>query len=105
MNHYDGPAVKRDDKGKLPNKRDQKYEVCGKAYAVTGAELKMGANVNARAVFTININSVAKSAPVWNRASGGNLKNTKYLFVTMIIKKEANRHMKKIMGSFSPPKE
>jgi hypothetical protein len=129
INHYNGPAMKRDHEGNLPEKKNQKYEVCGKEYAATGAELTMGANAAAGAIFAININSPAKAArqlwrrspqteelphirsisdmawAVWNRVGPPDIQDIKYLFVTMVINKETNQHVKRIMGTLDPSKE
>jgi hypothetical protein len=70
INHYDEPAVKRDGKGDLQDKKNQWYDVCGKEYAVTGTEVTMGAYAPAGAVFAINIQSTAKAArSLWCRVS------------------------------------
>jgi len=34
VNHRDGPAIKRDEKGELPNEAKQYYDVCGREYRV-----------------------------------------------------------------------
>jgi len=34
VNHRDGPAIKRDEKGELPNEAKQYYDVCGMEYRV-----------------------------------------------------------------------
>jgi len=34
VNHRDGPAIKRDEKGELPNEVKQYYDVCGREYRV-----------------------------------------------------------------------
>jgi hypothetical protein len=43
----------------------------------------------------------------WNRvhSSSSDLQNIKYLFVTMIINKETNQHVKHALSTLSPPKE
>ncbi|KAI4641295.1 hypothetical protein J4E93_008174 [Alternaria ventricosa] len=37
VNHRDGPAIKRDEKGELPNEAKQYYDVCGREYRVSQA--------------------------------------------------------------------
>lgn len=48
VNHRDGPAIKRDDKGELPSEAKQVYDVCGREYRVRTASpsilLKRGTN-------------------------------------------------------------
>ncbi|USP75837.1 hypothetical protein yc1106_03111 [Curvularia clavata] len=129
IEHFNGAAVKLDDDGKLPAKANQRYDVCGKEYRVTNAEHTIGVNAEAGAVYAIQLSSAAKAArrlwkraplteelpairslsdiawAFWNRAHAGQgLQNVKYLFVTMIINKETNQHVKRALGTLSPPK-
>lgn len=130
IEHFDGPAVKLGDDGKMPEKANQRYEVCGKEYRVTNAEHTIGVNAQAGAVYAMQLSSAAKAArrlwrraplteelpairsvsdiawAFWNRAHAGHdLENIKYLFVAMIINKETNQHVKRALGMLSPPKE
>ncbi|EUC47215.1 hypothetical protein COCMIDRAFT_24834 [Bipolaris oryzae ATCC 44560] len=130
IEHTNGPAVKLGDNGKMPEKADQRYEVCGKEYRVTNAEHTIGVNTEAGAVYAMQLSSAAKAArrlwkraplteelpairsvsdiawAFWNRAHDSKgLENTKYLFVAMIINKETNQHVKRALGTPSPPKD
>lgn len=130
IEHFNGPAVKLGDDGKMPAKADQRYEVCGKEYRITGAEHTIGVNAEAGAVYAIQLSSAAKAArrlwkraplteelpairsvsdiawAFWNRAhSAQSLQNVKYLFVTMVINKETNQHVKRALGTLSPPRD
>lgn len=52
--HCDSDAVKRDPvTGKLPDKVEQRYEVCGKEYRVTNAEHIIGVNAESGLVFAM----------------------------------------------------
>jgi hypothetical protein len=129
VEHYDGPAVKRDDKGQMPSQSKQRYDVCGREYRITGAEHTIGVNAAGGAVFAIGIMSAARSArrvwgvdpkadelphirtvsdiawAFWNRAAAGNIQDIKYFFVTMIINPETNRHIRRALKTLNPPKE
>lgn len=130
IEHFDGPAVKRRDDGNMPEKVDQRYEVCGKEYRVTNAEHTIGVNAEAGAVYAMQLSSAAKAArrlwkraplaeelpairsvsdiawAFWSRAHGGiGLENINYLFVVMIVNKETNQHVKRALGTLSPPRE
>jgi len=130
IEHFDGTAVKKGDNGKMPDKADQRYDVCGKEYRVTNAEHTIGANAESGAVYAMQISSAAKAArrlwkraplteelpairsvsdiawAFWNRVhQGEGLDNIKYLFVMMIINKETNQHVKRALGTLSPQKE
>jgi len=131
IEHFDSPAVKKGDDGKMPAKADQRYDVCEKEYRVTNAEHTLGVNAEAGAVYAIQLSSAAKAArrlwkraplaeelpairsvsdiawAFWNRVhtDAESLQNIKYLFVTMIINKETNQHVKRALGTLSPPKE
>ncbi|CAI9635688.1 unnamed protein product [Alternaria burnsii] len=131
IEHYDSPAVKKGDDGKMPLRGDQRYEVCDKEYRVTGAEHTIGVNAEAGVVYAINLSSAAKAArrlwkraaltdelpairsvsdiawAFWNRVHSDveSLQNIRYLFVTMIINKETNQHITRALGTLNPPKE
>jgi hypothetical protein len=129
LEHYDGPAVKRNDRGEFPSQSKQRYEVCGKEYRVTGSEHTIGVNAAGGAVFAINIMSAAKSArrvwgeppepdalphirtvsdiawAFWNRAAKDNIQGIKYFFVTMIINPETNRHIRRALKALKPEKK
>lgn len=131
IEHSDSPAVKKGDDGKMPAKADQRYDVCDKEYRVTNAEHTLGVNAEEGAVYAIQLSSAAKAArrlwkraplaeelpairsvsdiawAFWNRVhiDAESLQNIKYLFVTMIINKETNQHVKRALGTLSPPKE
>ncbi|RAQ99818.1 vacuolar amino acid transporter 1 [Stemphylium lycopersici] len=130
IEHSNGPAVKLGDDGKMPAKADQRYKVCEKEYRVTNAEHTIGVNAKAGAVYAMQLSSAAKAArrlwkraprteelpairsvsdiawAFWNRAHpSGGLENIKYLFVAMIINKEANQHVKRALSTLSPPRE
>jgi hypothetical protein len=129
VEHYDGPAVKRDEIGGIPSQSKQRYDVCGREYRITGAEHTIGVNAAGGAVFAIGISSAAKSArrvwgvvpkedelphirsvsdiawAFWNRAAAGNSQDIKYFFVTMIINPETNRHIRRALKTLKPPKE
>jgi hypothetical protein len=69
IQHYDSPAVKLGDDGKMPEKANQRYDVCGKEYRVTNAEHTIGVNAEAGAVYAMQLSSVAKAARrLWKRA-------------------------------------
>jgi hypothetical protein len=131
IEHFDSPAVKKGDDGKMPAKTDQRYDVCDKEYRITNAEHTIGVNALAGAVYAIQLSSAAeaarrlwKRAPLadelpairsvsdvawafWNRVhdDATGLQNIKYLFVTMIINKETNQHVKRALGTLTLPKE
>jgi hypothetical protein len=131
IEHFDSPAVKKGDDGKMPVRADQRYDVCNKEYRVTGAEHTIGANADAGAIYAINLSSAAKAArrlwrrapsvdelpairsvsdiawAFWNRVhvDAESLQNIRYFFVTMIINKETNQHIKRALGTLNPPKE
>lgn len=130
IEHANGPAVKLGNNRKMPEKGDQRYEVCGKEYRVTNAEHTIGVNPEAGAVYAMQLSSAAKAArrlwkraplteelpaicsvsdiawAFWNRAhTSQGLDNIKYLFVAMIINKETNQHVKRALGTLSPPKD
>ena len=129
VEHYDGPAVKRDDSGRIPSQSKQRYDVCGREYRVTGAEHTIGVNAAGGAVFAIGIMSAARSArrvwgvdpkadelpyirtvsdiawAFWNRAATANIQNIRYFFVTMIINPETNRHIRRALKTLDPPRE
>lgn len=130
IEHANGPAVKLGDNGKMSEKADQRYEVCGKQYRVTNAEHTIGVNAEAGAVYAMQLSSAAKAArrlwkraplteelpairsvsdiawAFWNRAHDlQGLDNIKYLFVAMIINKETNQHVRRALGTLSPPKD
>jgi hypothetical protein len=130
IQHFDSPAVKKGDDGKMPAKADQRYNVCDKEYRVTNAEHTIGVNAEAGAVFAIQLSSAAKAArrlwkrvpladelpairsvsdiawAFWNRVHGDaeTLRNTRYLFVTMNINKETNQHVQRALSTLDPPK-
>jgi hypothetical protein len=130
IQHFDSPAVKKGDDGKIPVKADQRYNVCDKEYRVTNAEHTVGVNAEAGAVFAIQLFSAAKAArrlwkrvpladelpairsvsdiawAFWNRVHGDaeSLQNIRYLFVTMIINKETNQHVQRALSTLDPPK-
>lgn len=131
IEHYDSPAVKKGDDGKMPLRVDQRYDVCDKEYRVTGAEHTIGVNAEAGVVYAINLSSAAKAArrlwkraaltdelpairsvsdiawAFWNRVHSDveSLQNIRYLFATMIINKETNQHITRALGTLNPPKE
>jgi hypothetical protein len=53
IDHYDSPAVKLGEDGKMPEKANQRYDVCGKEYRITNAEHTMGVNAEAGAVYAM----------------------------------------------------
>ncbi|KAJ4367105.1 Mitochondrial import inner membrane translocase subunit tim8 [Neocucurbitaria cava] len=70
IEHYDSPAVERDENGDLPGKQNQYYKVCGKDYRITDAEHTIGVNAAGGAVFAIGISSAASSARrLWRRVA------------------------------------
>ncbi|KAF1947113.1 hypothetical protein EJ02DRAFT_489606, partial [Clathrospora elynae] len=121
IEHYNSAAVKLGDGGKIPDKADQRYDIWEKEYRITNAEPTLGVNADAGAVYAMQISSAAKATrpaairsvsdiawAFWNRAQGGdeeNMRNVQYFFVTMIINKETNQHVKRALGSLSSPKE
>jgi hypothetical protein len=129
IEHYDGPAVKRDEIGRISSHSKQRYDACGSEYRVTGAEHTIGVNAAGGAVFAIGINGAARAArrvwgmipkedklphvrsvsdiawAFWNRAAAGNLQDIKYFFVSMIIKPETNRHVRRALKTLTPPRE
>jgi hypothetical protein len=130
IEHHSSPAVKLSE-GKLPEKVNQRYEVCGTEYRVTNAEHTIGVNTDAGAIYAMQLSSAAKAArrlwkrtplaeelphirsvsdiawAFWNRAhvSSESVQDIRYLFVTMIINPETNRHVKRALSSLDPPRE
>jgi hypothetical protein len=105
---------------------------CPLQYRITNAEHTIGVNAQAGAIYAMQLFSAAKAArrlwkrapaaeelpaicsvsdiawAFWNRvhADGGEgLNNVRYMFVTMIINKETNQHVKRALSTLSPPKE
>ncbi|KAF1915344.1 hypothetical protein BDU57DRAFT_518268 [Ampelomyces quisqualis] len=131
IQHYNSPAVILDEKDKTqPEKAKQFYKApCGTEFRITGAEHTVGVNAEGAAIFAMDIKSPAKAArslwrraakieelphirsfsdiswACWNRAAAGNIQNIKYLFVTMIINTETNRHIKQALKTLKSPKE
>jgi hypothetical protein len=70
IEHYDSPAVKLGDDGKMPEKVLQRHDVCGKEYRIINAEHTIGINAEARAVYAMQLSSAAKAARrLWKRAT------------------------------------
>ncbi|KAJ4344056.1 Mitochondrial import inner membrane translocase subunit tim8 [Ascochyta clinopodiicola] len=127
------PAVTRDPHGSFPPKSKQLYSVCGIEYCATGAEHTIGINAAGGAIFALNLASAASTARrVWglkptpeqlphsrslsdltwafyNRAvdatPGADMKDIRYLFVTMIINTETNRHVRRALQMLDAPHE
>ncbi|KAI4667815.1 uncharacterized protein J4E88_010066 [Alternaria novae-zelandiae] len=130
IEHSNGPAVKKDENGKMPELKDQRYEVCGKEYRSTGASFNIGANSQAGAIYGNILFSPARNArslweeeppadalpairsvsdmawAVWNRVHTNprEFQNIRYLFVMQIINGETRQHVKRARRMLSPPK-
>jgi hypothetical protein len=129
--HYDSPAVILKDDKKMPPKKEQFYKSPrDPTFRMTGAEHTVGVNAAGGAIFAMDVTSPAKAArslwcrtpeaaelphirsfsdiawAAWNRASTpATITNIWYLFVTMIINSETDRHVKKALSTLDPPIE
>ncbi|KAI4640243.1 uncharacterized protein J4E79_011824 [Alternaria viburni] len=130
VNHRDGPAIKRDEKGELPNEAKQYYDVCGREYRATGASYEFAANPHGLLAL-MNIMSMTYSAKtytwfrtplpselpdigttqdiawaMWNRVaatSPAGLKGLKYLLVTQVMNAGSREIFRHALGLLDPP--
>lgn len=133
IEHFSGPAMIKNNDGTLPDKRDQHFSVCGITYRATGAEYTLGVNAAGGALFDLNRVSSPKAArelwrrrpetvelphlrsasdmawAVWNRAivstPGASIENVKYLMNMMVLNKETNQHIRRVLKTLEPPLE
>ncbi|KAI4640738.1 hypothetical protein J4E93_008329 [Alternaria ventricosa] len=130
IEHANGPAMKKDENGEMPELERQRYEVCGKEYRATGAQFNIGANSQAGAIYGNELFSPARNArnlwfedphadalpairsvsdmawAVWNRVHTNprEFQNIRYLFVMQIMNPETRQHVKRARRTLSPPK-
>ncbi|KAF1851007.1 uncharacterized protein K460DRAFT_382536 [Cucurbitaria berberidis CBS 394.84] len=99
IEHHDSPAVEHYETNELPAKPNQRYKVCGKDYRITSAEHTIGVNAAGGAIFAMSA--------FWNRvnAAGGDVTNIKYFFVTIIINRETNKHIRRVLSTLTPPQD
>ncbi|KAI4604677.1 hypothetical protein J4E83_011030 [Alternaria metachromatica] len=127
VNHRDGPAIKRDEKGELPNEAKQYYDVCGREYRATGASYEFAANPSGLLAL-MNIMSMTYSAKtytwfrtplpselpdigttqdigwaMWNRVGAANLAGLKYLLVTQVMNAGSREIFRHALGLLDPP--
>ncbi|KAI4609228.1 uncharacterized protein J4E87_011057 [Alternaria ethzedia] len=123
VNHRDGPAIKRDEKGELPNEAKQYYDA-------TGASYEFAANPSGLLAL-MNIMSMTYSAKtytwfrtplpselpdigttqdigwaMWNRVgatSPAGLKGLKYLLVTQVMNAGSREIFRHALGLLEPP--
>jgi len=130
IEHYDSPAVIPNEDGSRPEKENQHYKApCGTIMRVTSAEDTVGINGIGDMVVAINIVSPARAAEdlwgrkplpeelphirsfsdiswaYWNRAAAGNIQGIKYFMAAMVINKETNQYIRRILSELTPPEE
>ncbi|KAH7084615.1 hypothetical protein BKA63DRAFT_528584 [Paraphoma chrysanthemicola] len=126
--HQNGPKVVRDKDNKLPPLELQKYvnESCGKEYRVTGGTFEYAVNVESGFAALLNVISPAYSTQqvwkrkplssemphirsisdvawgVWHRATGGKVKDIKYLMVANILNKDTKKIVRSAHETLTP---
>ncbi|KAH7091636.1 hypothetical protein FB567DRAFT_436058 [Paraphoma chrysanthemicola] len=129
--HADGPKVKRLPNNQMPKPVDQRYEVDGNEYRITGAYFSMGINAKDGIVYFRSRESPASAAAelwgvgdpklidtkalpalrassdiawgLWNRENSGNLKGVRKFLSVNVINEDGQAIITKALGGFPEP--
>ena len=119
IEHYSGPAIIKNEDGTLPDKREQYYSTCGTTYRATGALFALNRVSSPKAACELwrrrpeavelpQLRSASDIAwAAWNRAvsatPGATIDHVKYFMNMMVLNKETNQHIRRVLKTLEPP--